>query len=168
MTLASPPRVVPTCWSHSNTWPGSPVLLIIPKSPLSNLQAVHVLEWYTVGTQPKIAWWMTVFEVGLLPSMSHLSHRNDDSIAYTEQTMPKQKGRKTSKSSSLPRHRCLWYCRINEPVVMMVVPHSCEKISTPSQFEAILWDKLQILPFLNHRSSFFWHLKWVNQGNGKC
>lgn len=37
----------------------------------------------------------------------------------------------------------------------MVVSYSCEKISTPSKFEAILWDKLQILPFLNHGSSFF-------------
>lgn len=75
------------------------------------------MAWYTVGIQPKIAWWMTVFQVGPLPSMSHLSHRNDDSIAYTEQTMPKQKGRKTSEPSSLPRHSCLWYCRINEPVL---------------------------------------------------
>lgn len=37
---------------------------------------------------------MTAFKVGPLPSMSHLSHRNDDSIAYTEQTMPKQKAEK--------------------------------------------------------------------------
>lgn len=59
------------------------------------------MAWYIVGTQPKIAWWMTVFQVGPLPSMSHFSHRNDDSIAYTEQTMPKQKGRKTSEPSSL-------------------------------------------------------------------
>lgn len=45
----------------------------------------------------------------------------------------------------------------------MAVSDSCEEAAIPFQFEAILWDKLQILPFLSHHSSFFFFFDISNE-----
>lgn len=144
----------------------------IPKAPLNNLQAVHVLEWrgIQVGTQSMFIRWMTVFKVVLLPSMSLSPFTQKWFHCIYTKTMPKQWGRKTFKCSSLPKtDSCLWHCRKNEPVVS----DGCVIQLWEDEHSIKIWGYSlgQVTNSTFFESSFFiffWHLKWVNQGNGKC